>query len=44
MKKKRILSLAIFFHDIAKGRENDHSEEGQKVVKKMAKRRSFRER
>ena len=36
--EKKILSLAIFFHDIAKGRENDHSLEGQKVVKKMAKR------
>ena len=35
---RKILSLAIFFHDIAKGRENDHSEEGKKIVKKMSNR------
>ncbi|MEE2667857.1 MAG: [protein-PII] uridylyltransferase [Pseudomonadota bacterium] len=35
---KKILALAIFFHDIAKGREKDHSEEGESIIRKMSRR------
>lgn len=38
---RRVLYLALFCHDIAKGRPGDHSELGEKVVAKMAQRFNF---
>ncbi len=38
---KRVLYLALFCHDIAKGREADHSDEGEKVATQLAKRFGF---
>ena len=35
---KKILTIALLFHDIAKGRDEDHSIAGAKVVKKFSKR------
>ena len=35
---KKILTIALFFHDIAKGRDEDHSLEGAKIVKKFSSR------
>ena len=38
---KRVLYLALFCHDIAKGRKEDHSVLGEKVVMRLAKRCGF---
>ena len=35
---KKILTIALLFHDIAKGRDEDHSIAGAKIVKKFSKR------
>ena len=35
---KKILTIALFFHDIAKGRDEDHSIAGAKIVKKFSSR------
>ncbi len=35
---KKILTIALLFHDIAKGRDEDHSIAGSKIVKKFSKR------
>lgn len=41
IKMRRVLYLASFCHDIAKGRPADHSELGEKVAKRLAKRFGF---
>ena len=33
---KKILTIALFFHDIAKGRDQDHSEVGALIVKRFS--------
>jgi len=43
VQSRRVLYLALFAHDIAKGRGGDHSELGARVVEKMAKRFGFDE-
>tara|TARA_Y100001936_G_scaffold245579_1_gene287772 strand:- start:1497 stop:3011 length:1515 start_codon:yes stop_codon:yes gene_type:complete len=35
---KKILTIALFFHDIAKGRDEDHSIAGAKIVRKFSSR------
>lgn len=40
---RRVLYLAVFIHDIAKGRGGDHSEIGAKIALKMAARLGFSE-
>ena len=35
---KKILTIALFFHDIAKGRDEDHSEVGALIVEKFSER------
>ena len=35
---KKILTIALFFHDIAKGREEDHSKAGARIVEKFSER------
>ena len=39
---RKILYLAILFHDIGKGLENDHSIEGEKIAAKLCKRFSLK--
>jgi [protein-PII] uridylyltransferase len=41
LQMRRVLFLSLFCHDIAKGRSGDHSELGEKVVAKLAKRFGF---
>jgi [protein-PII] uridylyltransferase len=41
IKMRRVLFLALFCHDIAKGQGGDHSHLGEKVVSKLAKRLGF---
>ncbi|NBO18647.1 MAG: [protein-PII] uridylyltransferase, partial [Proteobacteria bacterium] len=41
IKMRRVLHLALFCHDIAKGRGGDHSELGEKVAAKLAVRFGF---
>jgi len=38
---RRVLYLSLFCHDIAKGRNQDHSELGERVVSKLAERFGF---
>ena len=38
---KKILTIALFFHDIAKGRDEDHSEVGALIVNRFSKRFSL---
>ncbi|MDC3067906.1 [protein-PII] uridylyltransferase [Paracoccaceae bacterium] len=40
---RKILYLAILFHDIGKGLENDHSEEGERIANKLCLRFSLKE-
>ena len=40
---RKILYLAILFHDIGKGLENDHSIEGEKIAAKLCKRFSLKD-
>ena len=35
---KKILTIALFFHDIAKGRNEDHSKAGARIVEKFSER------
>jgi len=41
LKSRRVLYLAVFCHDIAKGRGGDHSELGEKIAAKLAARFGF---
>ncbi|MBY0406820.1 MAG: HD domain-containing protein, partial [Rickettsiales bacterium] len=41
IKMRRVLHLALFCHDIAKGRGGDHSELGEKIAAKLAARFGF---
>lgn len=41
VKSRRVLYLALFCHDIAKGRGGDHSELGERIVIKLARRMGF---
>ncbi len=41
IKMRRVLHLALFCHDIAKGRGGDHSELGEKIAEKLATRFGF---
>jgi len=38
---RRVLYLALFCHDIAKGKRHDHSELGEKLVRRLAARMGF---
>lgn len=41
LESKRVLYLALFCHDIAKGRGGDHSELGKKIARRLAQRLGF---
>lgn len=41
IKMRRVLHLALFCHDIAKGKGGDHSELGEKIAEKLAARFGF---
>lgn len=41
LQMRRVVYLALFCHDIAKGRNGDHSELGEKVARKLATRFGF---